>query len=197
MLSLFFNLFVTFFIIGMFTFGGGYAMLSLIQGEVVLKHAWLSESSFTDILAISQMTPGPIGVNCATYTGYEVLSSAGASHAIAVLGSATATLALILPSFMIVLAMVKFYEKFTGNRLFEGAMSWVRPAVTGLIGAAALILVVTIGWTGPAPQIQVVSENFADWKSWAIFAAALAAGLGLKTSPIFIIIAGGIAGLLL
>ena len=194
---LFGQLFTTFFLIGIFTFGGGYAMLSLIQTQVVVTHHWISESTFTNIVAISQMTPGPIGVNCATYTGYEVLTQAGASHAVAILGSATATFALILPSFFIVLTMVRFYEKFMGSRLFEGVMDWVRPAVTGLIGAAAVILMVDTSWTGLVPHLSVVRENFMDWKSWALFGAALVAALKFKVNPIYIIIAGGIAGLLL
>ena len=196
-LLLFVQLFTTFFLIGVFTFGGGYAMLSLIQTQVVVAHHWLSESTFTNIVAISQMTPGPIGVNCATYTGYEVLTNAGASHAVAVLGSATATFALILPSFFIVLTMVKFYEKFMGNRLFEGVMSWLRPAVVGLIGAAAVILTVDTSWAGLMPHFSIVAENFIDWKSWVLFAAAMVASLGFKVNPIYIIIAGGVAGLLL
>ena len=194
---LFGQLFTTFFLIGIFTFGGGYAMLSLIQTQVVVTHHWISESTFTNIVAISQMTPGPIGVNCATYTGYEVLTQAGASHAVAILGSATATFALILPSFFIVLTMVRFYEKFMGSRLFEGVMDLVRPAVTGLIGAAAVILMVDTSWTGLVPHLSVVRENFMDWKSWALFGAALVAALKFKVNPIYIIIAGGIAGLLL
>ena len=196
-LALFAQLFVTFFIIGVFTFGGGYAMLSLIQTQVVVAHHWLSESTFTNIVAISQMTPGPIGVNCATYTGYEVLTSAGAPHAVAILGSAVSTFALILPSFFIVLTMVRFYEKFVGNRTFEGVMSWLRPAVVGLIGAAAIILMVDTSWAGLVPRFCIVAENFIDWKSWALFGAAMVASLGFKVSPIWIIIAGGVAGLLL
>lgn len=101
---IFIELFTTFFVIGMFTIGGGYAMLSLIQAEVVTKHAWLTESAFTDIVAISQMTPGPIGINCATYVGYDVLAAEGAPELICILGSVTATLAVVLPSFIIVLA---------------------------------------------------------------------------------------------
>lgn len=196
-LLLFGQLFTTFFVIGIFTFGGGYAMLSLIQTEVVVAHHWLSESTFTNIIAISQMTPGPIGVNCATYTGYEVLTAAGAPHALAILGSATATFALILPSFFIVLTMVRLYQKFVGNRTFDGVMSWIRPTVVGLIGAAAVILMVDTSWTGLVPQFEIVSENFMDWKSWALFAAAMVASLGFKVNPIYIILAGGIAGLLL
>ena len=196
-LTLFFQLFTTFFMIGIFTFGGGYAMLSLIQTQVVVTHGWLSEGAFTDIIAISQMTPGPIGVNCATYAGYEVLRQAGAGWAMGVLGSATATFALILPSFLIILMMVKFYEKFLGNKVFEGVMSWLRPAVVGLIGAAAVILVVNFSWANGMPQVTVLKDNFIDWKSWLLFAAAMIASLGFKVSPIIIIVAGGVMGLLL
>ena len=103
--TLFLQLFVTFFVIGLFTFGGGYAMLSLIQTQVVTAHAWITESAFTDIVAISQMTPGPIGINCATYVGYNVVTAAGGSHLLGVLGSFTATLAVVLPSFLLVLMM--------------------------------------------------------------------------------------------
>ena len=196
-LNLLMQRFGTFFVIGIFTFGGGYAMLSLIQTQVVVAHGWLSESVFTDIVAISQMTPGPIGVNCATYAGYEVLHSAGAPWLISVLGSFTATFALVLPSFLIVLALVKFYQKFLGNNVFQGVMSWLRPAVVGLIGAAALILIFTVDWTGLTPHLTLLRDNFIDWKSWALFAAAMVASLGFKVNPIIIILAGGLAGLLL
>ena len=200
-LVLFAQLFYTFFIIGAFTFGGGYAMLSLIQTQVVVAHHWINEATFTDIVAISQMTPGPIGINCATYVGYEVLNNAGAGHLMAILGSATASFAIILPSFIIVLTMVKFYEKFMGNKVFEGMMSWLRPSVVGLIGAAAVILVINTSWGGTPllsqPHFEIIKDNFIDWKSWALFGAAVIASLGFKVNPIIIIIAGGIAGLLL
>ena len=125
------QLFVTFFLIGLFTFGGGAAMLSLIQTQVVTKYAWLTEAQFTDIVAISQCTPGPIGINCATYTGYEVAGIAG---------SALATLALVLPSFIIFYGIIRLYNKYHSTSLFENVMSGLCPAVAGLIGAAALIL---------------------------------------------------------
>ena len=104
------ELFFTFFLIGMFTIGGGYAMLSLIQNEVVTEHGWITDTDFTDIVAISQMTPGPIGINSATYVGYEVLAKSGASEFMSVLGSFTATFAVVLPSFIIVLLLCKVYE---------------------------------------------------------------------------------------
>lgn len=185
---LYLQLFWVFFIIGLFTFGGGYAMLSLIQTQVVVSHGWLTESAFTDIVAISQMTPGPIGINCATYVGYEVAG---------ILGSMTATLAVMLPSFLIVLTIVKFYTKFKGNKVFEGVMSWLRPAVVGLIGAAALILMFKVNWNGAMPGLSVVKDNFSDWTSWILFAAAVVASLFFKIGPIPIIIAGGLLGLLI
>ena len=130
-LMLFLELFGTFFLIGAFTIGGGYAMLSLIQAEVVTTHGWISESTFTDIVAISQMTPGPIGINSATYVGYDVLAQATGSHLLGIAGSATATLALVLPSFILVLLIVRFYTKFKSSALFEGVMGWLRPRRRG------------------------------------------------------------------
>ena len=200
-LTLLLQLFGVFFVIGMFTFGGGYAMLSLIQTQVVVAHPWITESAFTDIVAISQMTPGPIGINCATYVGYEVLHNAGASHLVGILGSATATLAVVLPSFLIVLTMVRFYTKFKDNKYFEGVMSWLRPAVVGLIGAAGLILMFKSSWSGTPLlsgfDISVVKENFPHWSSWLLFAAAVVASLIFKIGPIPIIIAGGILGFII
>ena len=103
----------TFFVIGAFTIGGGYAMLSLIQNQVVVVHPWITESAFTDIVAVSQMTPGPIGINSATYVGYDVLYGATGSHLLGVFGSLTATLSLMLPSFVIMLLIVKSYQNST------------------------------------------------------------------------------------
>lgn len=187
----------TFFIIGLFTFGGGYAMLSLIQNEVVVAHGCLTESTFTDIVAISQMTPGPIGINCATYVGYDVVAKVTGSHLLGILGSATATLALILPSFIIMLLIVRFYTKFRSNALFEGVMSWLRPAVVGLIGAAAIILIVKTSWSGASPSFALVEENFPDWKSWLFLGGAFAASFWGKINPIYIIIGSGVLGLIL
>lgn len=194
-ITLLFQLFYTFFLIGVFTFGGGYAMLSMIQSEVVMRHGWLSESEFTNIVAISQSTPGPIGINCATYTGYEVLNDV--SPLMGFVGSFVATLALVLPSFIIVLALVKVYKKFLGHKYFDAVMSGLRPTVVGLIGAAAVILVVNIGWDGLTPHASVIKDNFPDWKSWALFGAALLASLKFKVGPITIILAGAVAGILL
>ena len=197
MITLLAQLFWTFFLIGMFTFGGGYGMLSLIQAEVVVKHAWMTESMFTDIVAISQMTPGPVGINCATYVGYDVVTATGAGHLMGIVGSLTATLAITLPSFFIVLLLVRFYTKVKGSPMFEGVMSVIRPAVVGLIGAAALILIFKVDWSGNVPSMHIVEENFPDWKSWLLFAAAFLASFKFKVNPILLIILSGVLGLLL
>jgi chromate transporter len=180
---IFLELFWTFFVIGMFTIGGGYAMLSLIQNEVVNVHGWLDDTTFTDIVAISQMTPGPIGINTATYIGYDVLAGTGASEFMCVLGSFTATFAVVLPSFIIVLAICKVYEKFKEHYLFKGVMNGLRPAVLGLIGTAALGL--------------ATPENFIDWKSYVICLAAFAALFTKKIGPFTALGLGALAGLIL
>lgn len=187
----------TFFVIGLFTIGGGYAMLSLIQTQVVVNHAWLTESTFTDIVAISQMTPGPIGINCATYVGYDVVAGMTGNHLLGILGSGVATVSLILPSFLIVLAIVRFYTKFRSNSLFEGVMSWLRPCVAGLIGAAAIILIIKTTWGPDGMTVRLVEENFPDWKSWILLAGAFAASYWGKVNPILVILCGGLLGLLL
>ena len=116
---------------------------------------------------------------------------------VAILGSLTATLAVVLPSFLILLTIVRFYTKFKENKMFEGVMAWLRPAVVGLIGAAALILMFKTDWNGMRPVLSVVEDNFPDWISWILFAAATVASLFFKVGPIPIIIAGGLLGLLI
>ena len=187
----------TFFLIGAFTFGGGYAMLSLIQNQVVVEHSWISESAFTDIVAVSQMTPGPIGINSATYVGYEVLQGATGSHLLGICGSLTATLSIMLPSFILMLLIVRFYEKFKTSTLYAGTMSFVKPAVVGLIGAAAVILILKTTWTGFTPNVKIVADNFPDWKSWVLLGGALAAGYWGKVNPIYLILAGAVLGIIL
>lgn len=196
-LALILQLAWTFFVIGAFTIGGGYAMLSLIQNQVVVEHSWISESTFTDIVAVSQMTPGPIGINSATYVGYDVLYAATGSHFLGICGSLTATLALMVPSFVIMLLIVRFYVKFRSSKLYAGTMDWLKPAVVGLIGAAAVILIVKTTWTGGIPRMQVVADNFPDWKSWVLLGGAFVAGYWGKVNPIWLIVAGGVLGLIL
>ena len=187
----------TFFVIGALTIGGGYAMLSLIQNEVVVVHGWISESTFTDIVAVSQMTPGPIGINTATYVGYDVLFQATGSHLLGVCGSLGATLALVLPSVVIMLLIVKFYTRFRSSTLYTGTMDFLKPCVAGLIGAAALVLMVKTTWTGFIPSMNIVAENFPDWRSWLLLAAAFVASWWRRINPIIIIVSAAVLGLLM
>jgi chromate transporter len=169
------QLFITFFKIGLFTFGGGYAMISLIQNEVVVNHHWVDAASFTDMIAISQMTPGPIGINSATYVGYAVTGNA--------FGSAIATIAVSLPSFITIITIAHFYVQFKKNVLFKSALNGIKPVVLGLIGAAATLL--------------VTKETFIDWKSWIIFGIAFALTQWGKFNPIYVIILAGLSGYLI
>ena len=196
-LTLLLQLAWTFFIIGAFTIGGGYAMLSLIQNQVVVEHPWISESAFTDIVAVSQMTPGPVGINSATYVGYNVLVNATGSQLLGVCGSLTATLALMIPSFIIMLLIVKFYQKFKTSKLYAGTMDWLKPCVVGLIGAAAVILILKTTWTGYTPSIQIVADNFPDWKSWVLLGGAFVASYWGKVNPIYVILAGAVLGIVI
>lgn len=126
------QLFYTFFKIGLFGFGGGYAMLSMIQGEVVTRYNWVSTQEFTDIVAISQSTPGPIGINAATYVGFTATGS--------IWGSVIATFAVVLPSFILMLTISKFFLKYQKHPAVEAVFSGLRPAVVGLLASAALVL---------------------------------------------------------
>lgn len=161
--------------IGIFGFGGGYAMLSLIQYEVVDKYHWLSLQEFTDVVAISQMTPGPIGINSATYIGYTVTGN--------LWGSIIATLAVCLPSFLLVLLISYFFAKFRNNKYVAAAFTGLRPMTVGLIAAAALLL--------------MNHENFIDYKSILIFLTAFFLTWKYKLHPILMICLSGIAGLIL
>ena len=126
---LFLELFYTFFIIGVFGFGGGYGMLSLIQTQTVNHHHWLSTAEFTNIVAISQMTPGPIGINSATYCGYTAVHNAGMGEALAVLGSFTATFALVLPSFVLMVLISKMFMKYMNTPMVQSIFIGLRPTV--------------------------------------------------------------------
>ena len=167
------QLFCSFFKIGLFGFGGGYAILSLIQHEIE-RHGWMTQQEFTDIIAISQMTPGPIGINSATYVGYTASGS--------VLGAMVATFAIVLPSFMIMLVLCRLYLRLKGNVYIEGTFVGLRPVVVGLIAAAALLL--------------MNKENFIDYKSYLLFAMALV-GMFCKVHPILLIILAGLCGYIL
>ncbi len=188
---LFLQLFYSFFKIGLFGFGGGYAMLSMIQGEVVTKHAWLTSLQFTDIVAISQSTPGPIGINAATYVGYTAVVNAGYSSAMGVAGSCLATLAVVLPSFLLVLLVLKVLAHYYHHRLTQYVFSILRLAVVGLIAAAALLLLTTDNFGDPT------SNPWQFGVSVFLFLAAFVGTAVFKVHPIRMICLCGIAGIVL
>lgn len=172
--------------IGLFGFGGGYAMLALIENEIV-SPGWITEKMFTDIVAISQMTPGPIGINSATYIGYSAPLKAmpGASPLWGVLGSVICTLVVVIPSFLLVVYAGHFVRRHRDSEVIEGIFRGLRPVVIGLIASAALILMNGENF-GYIPRDITVSVIIA--------AAALAVNLFTKLHPIIIICAAGLAG---
>ena len=188
---IFLYLFVTFFQIGLFGFGGGYGMLSLIQGEVVHHWHWMSTTEFTDIVAISQMTPGPIGINSATYCGYTAVHNAGMSEGLAVLGSLTATFALVLPSLILMILISKLFMKYMHTPTVQSVFAGLRPAVVGLLAAATLLLCTPENFSTP-------KEN--PWQFWISVLLFMATFIGTKVfkiNPIKMIVMAGFAGLLL
>ncbi len=158
--------------IGLFGFGGGYAMLALIEREVVTP-GWISEQMFTDIVAISQMTPGPIGINSATYIGYAVTGN--------VFGSILATVTVMLPSFLLVLYASHFIRRHKESAIIKGAFAGLRPVVIGLIASAALLL--------------MNRQNFPD-NTFSILIAVISflVVYFTKLHPIVLICLAGLAG---
>ena len=185
---IFIELLCSFLMIGLFSFGGGYGMLSVIQGEVVTRHAWLTASEFTDIVAVSQMTPGPIGINSATYVGYTAVFNATGNEALAVLGSLTASLAVMLPSIVLMLIVSRFFMKYSKHKNVENVFRVLRPAVVGLIASAALLLMTEENFGSPT------ETPLQFWVSVALFVAAFVAMKFFKVSPILILLLAGIFG---
>ncbi len=176
--------------IGLFGFGGGYAMLALIEREIV-GNGWISKQMFTDIVAISQMTPGPIGINSATYIGYVApgqFDPALSSPIWGVLGSILCTLVVVIPPFLLVLYASRFISRHKDSAIVKGVFAGLRPVVVGLIASAALLL--------------MNSENFGTetrqviW-SVVICASSFCAVYFAKIHPILVIVLAGIAGLII
>ena len=188
---IFFLLFITFFQIGLFGFGGGYGMLSLIQNEVVYNHHWLTTSQFTDIVAISQMTPGPIGINSATYCGYTAVHNAGYGNALSMLGSGIATFALVLPSFILMILISRMFLKYMNTTMVQSAFSGLRPAVVGLLGAAPLMLMTPDNFSLPSVN------PWQFWISCFLFAATFVGTYFVKINPLKMIACSAVAGLVL
>jgi len=173
---IYWELFFTFLKIGLFAYGGGYAILSLIQHEVE-EHGWLTSTEFVDIVAISQMTPGPIGINSATYVGYTATGS--------VLGSIIATSAIMLPSIALMLIVCKLFYRWSSseNIYVSNAIVGLRWVVLGLIAAAAMLM--------------ANGESFVDVWSYVIFGMVLVSSILWKINPIWLIISSGVVGYVL
>jgi chromate transporter len=176
MIAVLAQLFLSYLKIGFFGFGGGYAMLSLIHSEVVVENQWLTNYEFSDIVAVSQMTPGPIAINSATYIGYEVAG---------IWGSIVATIAVCLPALTIMILLTRFFLKLHDNIYVKGVIQGMRPVVIGMIMAAALLLIF--------PHSED-SRSFIDGWSWLIFIVTLYAAVR-KINPILLIILSGVAGI--
>lgn len=174
-MNIYLQLIWAYFKISIFGFGGGYAMLSLIRNEIV-ERGWITEHMFTDIVAISQMTPGPIGINTATYIGYTATGNT-------VLGSIITTLAVVLPSFLLVLSVTRFVQHHQDSLIIQNIFKCLRPIIVGLIGSAALLLMNT--------------ENFTDIYSLIICTVAFVLVYFIKLHPIFVVILAGLAGYLI
>lgn len=188
---IFLQLFYVFSKIGIFNFGGGYAMLSLIQDEVVNKHQWLTVNEFTDIVAISQSTPGPIGINCATYTGYTAVIHAGFPTWAAMLGAILASLSVIWLPFLLMVSISKFLLKHSKSKAINDIFGTLRLVIVGLIAAAAIMLMSkeNFGNIGESPFVFFVSTT--------IFILAFLGTRLYKIHPILMILLCGLAGLLI
>lgn len=186
------ELFLTFFMIGAVTFGGGYAMLPMIQEQVALRWGHIiSSESLVDFVAVSESTPGPFAINMATYVGSAV-GGQNAGVGMAVFGSFCATLGVVLPSFVIILLVAKCYDKFRQSSLVKGAMSGLKPAVVGLIADAVLSVAVTVFFS--AGVTVAVFTQAAFYVSLGIF-AVMAVLAFKKVHPILIICLSAVAGI--
>lgn len=177
-MNIYLKLILTYLKLGLFGFGGGYAMLSLIQQEVVQRHGWISFTEFTDIVAISQMTPGPIGINSATYIGYTVTGGN-------VLGAVAATAAVVIPPYILMLYASHFVRRHQESPIIKGVFMGLRPVMVGLIASAALLLM---------NKDNFGSEMGECIKSISICVATFMLAHFTKVHPILLIIAAGAAG---
>lgn len=177
------QLFFSFLQIGMFSFGGGYAAMPLIQGQVVKAHAWLSMAEFTDLITISQMTPGPIAVNSATFVGLKIAG---------VLGAFAATLGCILPSCIIVTIIARLYLKYRKLSMLQGILKSLRPAVVAMIGAAGIsVLWTAFGWANLHGISALEFWEKTDWSLVVIFVVCLVL-LRKKKNPVAVMVAAGV-----
>lgn len=181
---IYFELFWSFFQIGLFSIGGGYAALPLIQTRVVDTHAWLTLQEFTDVITISQMTPGPIGINTATFVGTKVAGLGGA---------VIATVGCVTPSFIIVLLLAYMYSKYRNLKIIQGVLGVLRLAVVGLIAASGLSIILHAFWSGSSPIADFASV---DVFAVILFAVSLLVMRTLKLNPVFVMLGSGVAGII-
>ena len=179
------KLFLTFFKIGMFSFGGGYGILSVMQGEIVTRNGWLSMAEFTDIVAISQMTPGPISINMATYVGYSIINNTMNSQPLAIAASLITSLALMLPSLILMTIISRYLLKYSKGPTVNAIFSVLRPTVVGLIASAALLLMTSENDGTPT------ETPLRFWVSVIISIAAFTA-VRRKVNPILILVLSGL-----
>ena len=178
------ELFWSFFQVGLFSFGGGYAALPLIKARIVDVHGWLTLAEFTDVVTISQMTPGPIGINAATFVGARI---AGIS------GSIAATAGCVAPSFIVVLTLAYLYNKYNKLEIIQIVLKWLRPAIVGLIAAAGLAIMLQAFLKDTATLYGLWNI---DIFSVVLFAAGFLVLAKWKTSPVYIMLGSGLAGLI-
>jgi chromate transporter len=177
------KLFWSFFQIGLFSIGGGYAAMPIIQSQVVDINGWLSMSEFADVITISQMTPGPIAINSATFVGIRIAGLPGAI---------VATIGCVFPSCIIVLTLAYIYYKYRGISTVQGVLNGLRPAVIAMIGSAGIALVTLAFWNGKS-----VSSKLGDLDviSVGIFVTALFILRKWKVNPIYVMVGAGVIGI--
>lgn len=176
---IYWQLFWSFVQIGLFSFGGGYAAMPLIQGQVVTQHGWLTMSEFTDLITISQMTPGPIAINSATFVGIKIAG---------IMGAIVATIGCILPSCIIVMVIARLYLKYRKMALLQGVLNALRPAVVAMIASAGVSVVITAFW-GNSAQVVWASTN---WLMVAIFVVCFVLLSKFRMNPIWVMILAGV-----
>lgn len=176
--------------IGIFNFGGGYAMISLIQNEVVVRHHWLTNAEFTDIVAVSQSTPGPIGINVATYVGYTSVLQAGYAPWEAVLGAFLASLSIIWLPFILMIGISHYLIKHKDSAVVSSIFLGLRPAIVGLIAAAALLLMTAENFRSPSDHIYLFTLSVALFLGTFYFTGFK------KVNPILAMLVCGLLGLL-
>lgn len=190
-----FELFYSFLLIGLFTFGGGYSMIALIQSAVIEEHSWLTAQEFADILAISQITPGPVGINTATYAGYSAVIADGYPTAMAVAGAVIASLAVLILPLTLILIVGRWLLKHKDQAPFDTLFRGLRLTVVGLIAAAALSLMPSAFAPTPTGTITIFNSQFSFF-NLIIFLSVFALSLWKKVSPILLILLSGLLGLI-